>query len=104
MTRNTTGPDGTPGSGPGSAPQNRDEANRKAQDDLVDAGSEFSFPASDPPSYMGGAAITGAPPHHGEPPREGVSQELINPDEAQPAGSPATPRNGAPDPSSPRGC
>jgi hypothetical protein len=27
---------------------------KKEEDDLVDAGSEYSFPASDPPSYMGG--------------------------------------------------
>ncbi|MBO1907395.1 hypothetical protein J4G37_21080 [Microvirga sp. 3-52] len=57
----------------------------KAEDDLVDAGSEYSFPASDPPSYMGGALIAGPPPHDGEPPREPVSHELINPDEARPA-------------------
>lgn len=30
--------------------------------DAVELGSEFSFPASDPPSYMGSAAVTGAPP------------------------------------------
>jgi len=35
----------------------------KRLNDLVDAGSEYSFPASDPPSYMGGIAIAGRPPH-----------------------------------------
>jgi hypothetical protein len=48
---------------------------KKAEDDLVDAGSEYSFPASDPPSYMGGTLVTGAPPHDGSPPREPVSHE-----------------------------
>jgi hypothetical protein len=58
---------------------------KKEQDDLVDTGSEDSFPASDPPSYMGGSAVAGPPPHD-EPPREPVSKELTNPDEAKPAG------------------
>lgn len=38
------------------------EAARSAAEDLIDAGSEYSFPASDPPSYMGGSAIAGPPP------------------------------------------
>ncbi len=58
---------------------------KKTEDDLVDAGSEYSFPASDPPSYMGGTLITGAPPHDGLPPREPANQELSAPDEAKPA-------------------
>jgi hypothetical protein len=58
---------------------------KKAEDDLVDAGSEYSFPASDPPSYMGGALVAGAPPHDGLPPREAASSELSSPDEAKPA-------------------
>lgn len=29
---------------------------------LLEVGLEDSFPASDPPSYMAGAAISGAPP------------------------------------------
>ncbi len=58
---------------------------KKEEDDLVDAGSEYSFPASDPPSYMGGALVAGPPPHHGEPPREPASHELVDPEEAKPA-------------------
>ena len=30
--------------------------------DVVTEGSEDSFPASDPPSYMGGSAVSGSPP------------------------------------------
>jgi hypothetical protein len=36
------------------------DATRPRQDRLVDAAVEDSFPASDPPAYMGGTA-TGAP-------------------------------------------
>lgn len=57
---------------------------KKSEDDLVDAGSEFSFPASDPPSYMGGTLVTGAPARDGSPPREPVSHELTAPDERKP--------------------
>lgn len=60
--------------------KNKDEH----EDDLVDIGSEESFPASDPPSYMGGASVAGPPPHD-EPPREPVNRELSNPEEAKPA-------------------
>jgi hypothetical protein len=59
---------------------------KKDEDDLVDAGSEYSFPASDPPSYMGGSAVAGPPPQKEEPPREGVNQAVSNPDEVKPAG------------------
>ncbi len=58
---------------------------KKAEDDLVDAGSEYSFPASDPPSYMGGTLVTGAPAHDGSPAREPVSRELTAPEDAKPA-------------------
>lgn len=91
MAQNKTGPDATPRSGLDTGRKaledkdNHDKTDHEAEDDLVDAGSEYSFPASDPPSYMGGAAITGAPPH-GAPAREGANQELSNPDEAKPAG------------------
>lgn len=60
---------------------------RKAEDALIDAGSEYSFPASDPPSYMGGTLVTGAPARGGMPPREPVNHELSAPDEAKPAGN-----------------
>jgi hypothetical protein len=58
---------------------------KKDEDDLVDAGSEYSFPASDPPSYMGGSAVAGPPPQK-EPAREPVNQTVSNPDELKPAG------------------
>lgn len=62
----------------------KDDA-KKHEDDLVDAGSEYSFPASDPPSYMGGTSVAGPPPHE-EPPREPASHAISNPDEAKPGG------------------
>ncbi|MFN3892945.1 MAG: hypothetical protein ACK4MV_21320 [Beijerinckiaceae bacterium] len=34
----------------------------RREKDVVTEGSEDSFPASDPPSYMGGSAISGSPP------------------------------------------
>jgi len=58
---------------------------KKDEDDLVDAGSEYSFPASDPPSYMGGSAVAGPPPQK-EPTREPVNKAVSNPDEVKPAG------------------
>jgi len=61
------------------------EKKKKAEDELVDAGSEYSFPASDPPSYMGGSAVAGPPPQK-EPPREPVSKTVSNPEEVKPAG------------------
>lgn len=39
----------------GSKPSRREK-------DVVTEGSEDSFPASDPPSYMAGSAISGSPP------------------------------------------
>lgn len=57
---------------------------KKEEDDLVDAGSEYSFPASDPPSYMGGSAVAGPPPQK-EPAREPVTKAVSNPDEVKPA-------------------
>lgn len=57
---------------------------KKEEDDLVDAGSEYSFPASDPPSYMGGSAVAGPPPQKG-PAREPVNQAVSDPDEVKPA-------------------
>ena len=57
---------------------------KKEQEDLIDAGSELSFPASDPPSYMGGSAVAGPPPQK-EPPREPVNKTVSNPEEVKPA-------------------
>ncbi len=34
----------------------------RREKDVVTEGSEDSFPASDPPSYMAGSAIAGSPP------------------------------------------
>jgi hypothetical protein len=56
----------------------------KKQDDLVDAGSEYSFPASDPPSFMGGMATAGRPPPESLP-GAGVCTEVSDPDEVKPA-------------------
>jgi hypothetical protein len=56
---------------------------KKEEDDLVDAGSEYSFPASDPPSYMGGSAVAGPPPQD-EPAREPVTKAVSDPDEVKP--------------------
>jgi len=64
---------------------NKKDTHKKEEDDLVDAGSEYSFPASDPPSYMGGSAVAGPPPHEALPPREPPSDHVSNPDEAKPA-------------------
>ncbi|MEZ0171922.1 hypothetical protein [Microvirga sp. TS319] len=75
---------------------------KKAEDDLVDAGSEYSFPASDPPSYMGGTLVTGAPARDGSPPREPVNHELIAPDEALPDNAPAEGGKAPPQPGSGR--
>ena len=58
---------------------------KKEEDDLVDAGSEYSFPASDPPSYMGGSAVAGPPPQK-EPAREPVNKAVSDPEEVKPAG------------------
>lgn len=34
----------------------------RREKDVVTEGSEDSFPASDPPSYMGGSVVSGSPP------------------------------------------
>lgn len=49
-----------------------------AASDLVDEGSDLSFPASDPPSFMGGAAVAGGPPPP-EVSREHASEALSEP-------------------------
>lgn len=62
-------------------PQEASEETEK----LVDAGSELSFPASDPPSYMGGSAIIGPPPSTtDEPPREAPLTEVSDPETVTP--------------------
>lgn len=62
-------------------PQEASEETEK----LVDVGSELSFPASDPPSYMGGSAIIGPPPSTtDEPPREAPLTEVSDKDEVTP--------------------
>lgn len=49
---------------------------------LVDAASAMSFPASDPPSYMGGASVAGAPDTHT--PAEKVTTKVSDKDEVAP--------------------
>jgi len=50
---------------------------------LVDAASEMSFPASDPPSYMGGASVAGAP--NPETPTEKPNTKVSDPAEVKSA-------------------
>jgi hypothetical protein len=49
---------------------------------LVDAASAMSFPASDPPSYMGGASVAGAP--DARTPAEKVTTEVSDEQEVAP--------------------
>ncbi len=53
------------------------------REDLVDAGSEMSFPASDPPSYMAGASVAGAP--NPETPTEKPNTKVTDPAEVKAA-------------------
>jgi hypothetical protein len=53
------------------------------RDTLVDAASEMSFPASDPPSYMGGASVAGAP--NPETPPEKVNTKVTDPSDVKPS-------------------
>ena len=55
---------------------------RERREELVDAGSEMSFPASDPPSYMAGASVAGGPPPENET-REPVSKQAVDPKEVR---------------------
>lgn len=54
------------------------------RESLVDAGSEMSFPASDPPSYMAGASVAGAPPP-GDETRDRATTKVSDPDEVKPS-------------------
>jgi Protein of unknown function (DUF2934) len=51
----------------------------KKMDALVDEAIDETFPASDPPSYMAGAGVPGAPSHEGIV-REPSFTELISPE------------------------
>jgi len=66
------------------------------RENLVDAGSEMSFPASDPPSYMAGASVAGAP--NPETPTEKPNTKVSDPAEVKSAAEakPQEPAN--PDP------
>lgn len=50
-----------------------------SRESLVDAASEMSFPASDPPSYMGGASVAGRPDNDtpAERPNEEVTDKKV---------------------------
>ncbi len=65
---------------------------------LVDAGSEMSFPASDPPSYMGGASTAGAPPHEEGAEVEKPNTRVSDPAEVEPARDDITNPGSIPDP------
>ncbi len=58
----------------------------EAREELVDAGSEMSFPASDPPSYMGGASTAGGPSREdADVPAEKANTRVSDPSEVRPA-------------------
>jgi hypothetical protein len=63
----------------------RHHARVQSREDLVDAGSEMSFPASDPPSYMGGASTAGGPPHDESEQVERANTRVSNPADVKPA-------------------
>jgi hypothetical protein len=63
----------------------RQHARVQSREDLVDAGSEMSFPASDPPSYMGGASTAGGPPHDESGEVERANTRVSDPSEVKPA-------------------
>jgi hypothetical protein len=52
------------------------------REELIDAGSELSFPASDPPSYMGGSAVAGPPPSQPQEPAREASVTVVSDSEA----------------------
>jgi hypothetical protein len=63
----------------------RHHARIQSREDLVDAGSEMSFPASDPPSYMGGASTAGGPPHDASGEVERANTRVSNPSDVKPS-------------------
>lgn len=56
-----------------------------AREDLVDAASEMSFPASDPPSFMAGTSTAGAPPPDGEDTGEKPNTRVSDPSNVKPS-------------------
>lgn len=54
------------------------------RESLVDAGSEMSFPASDPPSYTAGVLVAGAPPP-GDETRDRATTTVSDPSEVRPS-------------------
>jgi hypothetical protein len=59
------------------------------RESLVDAGSEMSFPASDPPSYMAGTLVAGSPPP-GDETRGRAATKVSDPGEVRPSKSDVT--------------
>ncbi len=51
-------------SGRAPATEKKPPKSKEALEEQIDLGSDLSFPASDPPAYMGSFATTGAPPKH----------------------------------------
>lgn len=81
------GGDEVPSAGP-SVDDVPDEAT-EADQEAVDLGSELSFPASDPPAYMGAGAITGPPIRDEKRPEEPVISEGGDPHDATAGPSPS---------------
>ena len=81
------GGDEAPAHGP-SADDVPEEATAEEQE-AVDLGSELSFPASDPPAYMGAGAITGPPMRDEDKPEEPVVSEGGDPHDSVADGKPS---------------
>jgi hypothetical protein len=71
----------------------KEEVDRR--EELIDAGSELSFPASDPPSYMGGSAIAGPPPSQPQEPAREPSVTTVSDPEAVKAAKQSLPTGAA---------
>lgn len=63
----------------------RQHARVSAREDLVDAASEMSFPASDPPSFMAGTSTAGGPPQNDEDEGEKPNTRVSNPADVKPS-------------------